>query len=99
VCSSSGFSGADVGLLGTPPSCHYLLAAANISAPVKRTDRDANKAAALMDCYADPEYQAAAKLRHAIAEGWAVILEGYDGSQDIDGTMIRAALAAAAPSA
>jgi hypothetical protein len=52
-----------------------------------------------MDCYADPEYQAAAKLRHAIAEGWAVILEGYDGSQDIDGTMIRAALAAAAPSA
>jgi hypothetical protein len=62
-------------------------------------NRDANKAAALMDCYADPEYQAAAKLRHAIAEGWAVILEGYDGSQDIDGTMIRAALAAAAPSA
>jgi uncharacterized protein (DUF1330 family) len=54
---------------------------------------------AALDCYADPEYQAAAKLRHAIAEGWAVILEGYDGPQDIDGSMIRAALAAAAPAA
>lgn len=33
-------------------------------------------------CYEDPEYEAAAKLRHAIADGNMSIVEGYDGTQD-----------------
>ena len=37
---------------------------------------------AAVDCYHDPEYQAAAKLRHAVADGEMSIVEGYDGPQD-----------------
>lgn len=37
---------------------------------------------AALDCYNDPEYQEAAKIRHSIADGNQSIVEGYDGPQD-----------------
>ena len=37
---------------------------------------------AAVDCYHDPAYQEAKKIRMAISEGNAVIVEGYDGTQD-----------------
>lgn len=37
---------------------------------------------AALACYNDPEYADAAKQRHAVAEGWQVIVDGYDGPQD-----------------
>lgn len=37
---------------------------------------------AALDCYNDPDYQAAAKIRHSVAEGNQSIVEGYDGTQD-----------------
>lgn len=32
-----------------------------------------------MACYNSPEYQAAAKIRQAVATGEVIIVEGYDG--------------------
>lgn len=37
---------------------------------------------AAVACFDEPAYQEAAKLRHAIADGDMVIVEGYDGTQD-----------------
>ncbi len=37
---------------------------------------------AAVDCYHDPVYQEAAKIRLAVSEGNQVIVEGYDGTQD-----------------
>ncbi len=37
---------------------------------------------AAVDCFHDPGYQEAAKLRHAVADGSMSIVEGYDGTQD-----------------
>ncbi|MBC7896294.1 MAG: DUF1330 domain-containing protein [Cytophagaceae bacterium] len=37
---------------------------------------------AALACYDDPTYHEAAKIRHAIAAGDMVIVEGYDGTQD-----------------
>ena len=39
---------------------------------------------AAVDCYNDPEYTEAAKIRHAVAEGSMVIVEGYDGPQGMN---------------
>ena len=36
------------------------------------------------DCYHDPEYEAAHKLRVGAADGDVVIVEGYDGPQPSD---------------
>ena len=44
---------------------------------VKFPNREAAEA-----CYKDPEYVEAAKLRHSVADGWQVIVDGYDGPQD-----------------
>ena len=44
---------------------------------------------AAVACYRDPEYVAAAALRHQAADGWAVIVEGYDGPQDFGGQIHR----------
>ena len=38
---------------------------------------------AAVACYEDPEYAAAAKIRHASADGVQTIVEGYDGPQDM----------------
>jgi len=35
-----------------------------------------------VDCYHDPAYQDAGKIRRAISEGDMSIVEGYDGTQD-----------------
>ena len=37
---------------------------------------------AAVDCYHDPAYQDAVKIRRAISEGDMSIVEGYDGTQD-----------------
>lgn len=37
---------------------------------------------AALDCYNDPDYQVAAKIRHSVADGNQSIVEGYDGPQD-----------------
>ena len=37
-----------------------------------------------LDCFNTHEYHEAAKLRHAVAEGSMVIVEGYDGPQGLD---------------
>jgi uncharacterized protein (DUF1330 family) len=37
---------------------------------------------AAVDCYHDPVYHEAAKIRHAVSEGNMSIVEGYDGTQD-----------------
>lgn len=37
-----------------------------------------------VDCFNSAEYTEAAKLRHAVAEGSMVIVEGYDGPQGLD---------------
>lgn len=36
---------------------------------------------AAVDCFNHPDYTAAAKLRHKVAVGSMVIVEGYDGPQ------------------
>ncbi len=51
---------------------------------------------AAIACYYDPEYVAAAKLRHAVAEGSQVIVEGYDGPQDFDEASFLRSLGVAA---
>ena len=37
---------------------------------------------AAVDCYHDPGYQEAKKIRMAVSEGTGVIVEAYDGTQD-----------------
>jgi uncharacterized protein (DUF1330 family) len=37
---------------------------------------------AALDCYNHPDYQKAAEIRHKVAVGSQVIVEGYDGPQD-----------------
>ena len=37
---------------------------------------------AAVDCYHDPEYQEAAKIRHSVADGNQVIVEGFDMPAD-----------------
>ena len=37
--------------------------------------------AAALACYEDPEYAAAAIIRHSVAEGMQTVVEGYDGPQ------------------
>ena len=37
-----------------------------------------------VDCFNTQEYHDAAKLRHAVAEGAMVIVEGYEGQQGLD---------------
>ena len=37
---------------------------------------------AAVDCYHDPEYEEAAKIRHSVAEGNMVIVEGFDMPAD-----------------
>ena len=37
---------------------------------------------AAVDCYHEPAYQEAVKIRHAVSEGNMSIVEGYDGTQD-----------------
>ncbi|MEJ7737219.1 MAG: DUF1330 domain-containing protein [Chitinophagaceae bacterium] len=36
-----------------------------------------------VDCFNTPEYGEAAKLRHAVADGSMVIVEGYEGPQGL----------------
>ena len=38
--------------------------------------------AAAVECYEDPVYAEAAKIRHSVADGFQTIVEGYDGTQD-----------------
>lgn len=35
-----------------------------------------------LDCYKDPEYQEAARIRHAAANGNQIIVEGFDQPAD-----------------
>ncbi len=39
---------------------------------------------AALDCFNTPAYSAAAQLRHALAAGAMVMVEGYDGPQGLD---------------